>query len=217
MEQHGLYIALEGIGLCGKGTQVQLLASSLRERGVDVVTTLEPGGTPFGQKMRDILLNSQEEVDPRAQLLMFGADRAQHIWRVVKPFRDAGKVVLSDRFWLSTYAYQGAGQGLPHEYLDSLKSLAVGSVNPDLVIWLDISVDEFVTRKTKRPGQPDRYDDQDLDFQRRVRGKYQMMYEDWKLPIVRIDGEQSREVIAREILNQTLSLMKERNYPTLVI
>jgi dTMP kinase len=107
----GAFITFEGIDGCGKSTQLRLLASELRVRGVTVVTTREPGGTPLGQRLRAALLDVQEQVDPLAELLVFAADRAQHVRKHLRPSLEANQVVLSDRYSDATVAYQGAGRG----------------------------------------------------------------------------------------------------------
>src|SRR5216684_5996407 len=113
----GAFITFEGIDGCGKSTQLRLLASELRVRGVTVVTTREPGGTPLGQKLRAALLDVQEEVDPLTELLVFAADRAQHVRRVLRPALASGQVVFSDRYADATVAYQGAGRGFEPELI----------------------------------------------------------------------------------------------------
>src|SRR6266852_7306107 len=107
----GAFITFEGIDGCGKSTQLRLLASELRVRGLNVVSTREPGGTPLGQRLRAALLDVQEKVDPLTELLVFAADRAQHVRKHLRPALAAGQIVLSDRYSDATVAYQGAGRG----------------------------------------------------------------------------------------------------------
>jgi dTMP kinase len=107
----GAFITFEGIDGCGKSTQLRLLASQLRLRGIPVVATREPGGTTLGQKLRTALLDVQEQVDPLAELLVFAADRAQHVRKHLMPALEQNQVVLSDRYADATVAYQGGGRG----------------------------------------------------------------------------------------------------------
>src|SRR5437588_12715567 len=111
----GVFITFEGIDGCGKSTQLRLLSSELRVRELEVVTTREPGGTMLGQKLRAALLDVQGEVDPLAELLVFAADRAQHVRTVLRPALGENKVVMSDRYADATVAYQGSGRGIKRE------------------------------------------------------------------------------------------------------
>src|SRR5436189_1389471 len=120
----GAFITLEGIDGCGKSTQLRLLASELRVRRLDVVTTREPGGTTLGQKLRAALLDVQEQVDPLAELLVFAADRAQHVRSLLRPSLAENKIVLSDRYADATVAYQGSGRGFAPELIQEIVGLA---------------------------------------------------------------------------------------------
>src|SRR5512141_391334 len=127
----GVFITFEGIDGCGKSTQLRLLASELRVRGVNVVTTREPGGTTLGKRLRAALLDAQEEVDPLTELLVFAADRAQHVRRKVRPALESGAVVISDRYADATVAYQGAGRGFSPELISEIVQLATEGLVPD--------------------------------------------------------------------------------------
>ena len=107
----GKFITFEGIDGCGKSTQLRLLSGELRGRGVNVITTCEPGGTPLGRRLREAFLETEETVAPIAELLLFAADRAQHVEFLIKPALAEGKIVISDRYADATVAYQGAGRG----------------------------------------------------------------------------------------------------------
>src|SRR5436305_14452016 len=121
----GLFITFEGIDGCGKSTQLRLLASELRVRGMQVVTTREPGGTPLGQRLRAALLDVQEQVDPLTELLVFAADRAQHVRKHLLPAREQNQVVLSDRYADATVAYQGAGRGFDAKLTQEIVERAI--------------------------------------------------------------------------------------------
>ena len=113
----GTFITFEGIDGSGKSTQLRMLANFLKQTGCDALLTREPGGTPVGNRLRAALLDAQEEVDPLTELLVFAADRAQHVRRVLRPALEAGQVVFSDRYADATAAYQGAGRGFSPELI----------------------------------------------------------------------------------------------------
>ena len=119
-----------------------MLAAILRERGIDVITTCEPGGTPLGKHLRSAFLETEETVAPLAELLLFAADRAQHVEFLIRPSIAGGRVVISDRYADATEAYQGAGRGFPSETIRQVIDLATGGLKPDLTLFFDISVDD---------------------------------------------------------------------------
>jgi dTMP kinase len=169
------FITFEGIDGCGKSTQLRMLASELRLRGQEVVSTREPGGTPLGVRIRQLLLDSEEQVDPLAELLLYAADRAQHVRTHVRTALDSGHVVLSDRYADATVAYQGAGRGFPSELISELVVLATGGLMPDLTLIFDLPVDESQRRQARRTSKghkADRLDTEDAAFHTRVRDAY---------------------------------------------
>ena len=169
------FITFEGIDGSGKSTQLRMLASELRLRGHEVVSTREPGGTPLGNRLRAALLDSQEQVDPLAELLLYAADRAQHVRALVRPALETGHIVLSDRYADATVAYQGAGRGFPPSLIQEVVTLATGGLKPHLTLIFDVSVDESHRRAKRRTrgGQAgDRLDSEDTAFHRRVRDAY---------------------------------------------
>lgn len=154
---------------------MRLLASELRLRGQEVVTTREPGGTPLGSRIRELLLDAEEQVDPLAELLLYAADRAQHVRALVRPALDSGHIVLSDRYADATAAYQGAGRGFPEELISELIALATGGLMPDLTLIFDLTVEESSHRARKRLSgdrKHDRLDAEDAAFHARVRDAY---------------------------------------------
>jgi dTMP kinase len=171
----GAFITFEGIDGSGKSTQLRLLASALRLRGLEVVQTREPGGTNLGKRLRAALLDVQEQVDPLAELLLYAADRAQHVRTLLRPALASNHIVLSDRYADATVAYQGAGRGFPPELIAEVVELATGGLKPDLTLIFDLSVAECVTR-TRRRGDgentADRLDVEDAAFHTRVRNAY---------------------------------------------
>jgi dTMP kinase len=150
----GRFVVLEGIDGCGKTTQLQALrqwlpSSGLLAPGARLVVSREPGGTALGQALRDLLLHPPQGVQPlpRAELLLYAADRAQHVEALLLPALQAGDWVLCDRFIGSTAAYQGYGRGLPLALIDTLESLATGGLQADLTLWLDVSLAESRRRR----------------------------------------------------------------------
>ena len=170
----GAFITFEGIDGCGKSTQLRLLASELRVRGVQVITTREPGGTSLGQKLRAALLDVQEQVDPLTELLVFAADRAQHVRAQLLPALKANQIVLSDRYADATVAYQGAGRGFDPKLIQEIVELATGGLKPDLTLLFDLSVAESAVRTRRRleSKRTDRLDIEDAEFHTRVRNAY---------------------------------------------
>ena len=155
---------------------MRMLASHLRMLGREVVTTREPGGTPLGTHIRKVLLDAEEQVDPLAELLLYAADRAQHVRTLVRPALESGHVVLSDRYADATVAYQGAGRGFPDEIISDVVALATGGLMPDLTFIFDLTVDESQRRASRRTRkgnkQHDRLDAEDAAFHARVRDAY---------------------------------------------
>ena len=153
----GRFLVLEGIDGCGKTTLLERLrrwlpSSGLIPAGCALVVTREPGGTPLGQALRQLLLHPPGEAAPvnRAELLLYAADRAQHVEQVIKPALAAGHWVLSDRFSGSTAAYQGYGRGLSLDLIEQLEQVATGGLRPDLTLWLDVPVAESRRRRDDR-------------------------------------------------------------------
>jgi len=127
-----------------------MLSGDLRARGVDVITTHEPGGTPLGGRLREAFLETEETVAPIAELLLFAADRAQHVEFLIKPALAEGRVVISDRYADATYAYQGAGRGFPEAMVNEIIELATGGLKPDLTLFFDITVENAIKRMNDR-------------------------------------------------------------------
>jgi dTMP kinase len=169
----GRFVVLEGIDGCGKTTQLQALrqwlpSSGLMAPGARLVVSREPGGTALGQALRELLLHPPQGVQPlpRAELLLYAADRAQHVEALLLPALQAGDWLLCDRFTGSTAAYQGYGRGLPLALIDTLESLATGGLQADLTLWLDVSLAESRRRRGGRPA--DRIEAAGEVFQTRV-------------------------------------------------
>ena len=171
----GEFITFEGIDGSGKSTQLRMLAEVLAERGLDVITTREPGGTTLGQHLREAFLETEETVAPMAELLAFAADRAQHVEFLIRPAIAAGKIVISDRYADATFAYQGAGREFPAEKVNQVIDLATGGLKPDLTLFFDIPVETAISRMSDRDetqAKKNRMDEETTEFYWRAREAY---------------------------------------------
>ncbi|MDQ2746864.1 MAG: dTMP kinase [Acidobacteriota bacterium] len=171
----GKFITFEGIDGSGKSTQLRMLANELRIRGFNVLPTMEPGGTPLGRRLREAFLDTEETVSPLAELLLFAADRAQHVNFLVKPALAEGKIVISDRFADATFAYQGAGRGFPETTVNQVIELATDGLKPDLTLFFDLPVEIALSRTASRSEsgeRKNRMDRENAAFYERVRASY---------------------------------------------
>ena len=172
---HGKFITFEGIDGSGKSTQLRMLANELRVRGFNVLPTCEPGGTPLGRRLREAFLETEENVAPLAELLLFAADRAQHLNFLVKPALAEGKIIISDRFADATVAYQGAGRGFTETVINQVIELATGGLKPDLTLFFDLPIEKALSRTNNRTDageQKNRMDKETSEFYERVRTAY---------------------------------------------
>jgi dTMP kinase len=210
----GVFITFEGIDGCGKSTQLRLLASELRVRGLEIVTTREPGGTTLGQRLRAALLDVQEEVDPLAELLVFAADCAHHVRTLLEPALQNNQIVLSYRYADATVAYQGAGRAFAAELIRDIVQLATGGLKPELTLLFDLSVPESAVRTRRRVASKntDRLDSENAEFHTRVRNAY--------LEIAKAEPGRFRVIDARGAVQQThamvmnivMPFLKDRGY-----
>ncbi|GAB4568409.1 MAG: dTMP kinase [Anaerolineae bacterium] len=170
----GLFISFEGPDGSGKTTQIRLLGDWLRQQGLDVLVTREPGGTPLGDRIRALLLDPQYgDMSAEAEVLLFSAARAQIVRTVIRPHLARGGIVLCDRYADSTLAYQGYGRGLDREVLMAITTFATGGLWPDVTFYLDLPVEEGLARRQAEAGQEwNRLDAEALAFHRRVRQGY---------------------------------------------
>ncbi|AEB57718.1 dTMP kinase [Ectopseudomonas mendocina] len=168
----GLFITLEGPEGAGKSTNREYLAERLRERGIDVLLTREPGGTPLAERIRELLLEpSDESMAADTELLLVFAARAQHLQQVIRPALANGCVVLCDRFTDATYAYQGGGRGLSIERIAQLEQFVQGELRPDLTLIFDLPVEIGLARAAAR-GRLDRFEQEGRGFFEAVRQAY---------------------------------------------
>ncbi len=204
----GKFITFEGIDGSGKSTQLRLLAGDLRVRGFDVLTTMEPGGTPLGRRLREAFLETEENVSPLAELLLFAADRAQHVNFLVKPALEQGKIVISDRYADATFAYQGAGRGFDEATVNQVISLATNNLKPDLTLFFDIPIEKAILRTNSRSPHEavkNRMDKETTEFYTRVREAYLKIAENEPQRFRKIDASGSIE----EIHGKVSELIKE--------
>lgn len=176
----GLFITLEGPDGCGKTTQVPRLAAALEHAKIPYILTREPGGSQMGDKIRTILLDpGTVALDPKAEVLLFMANRAQNLATVVRPALNQGKIVISDRHRDSSVAFQGGGRGLGFDYVENLNQAACGDLIPDATLYLDIPVELSVKRARgqrqdqNQDGQGDRFEREERVFHQRVFDAYQ--------------------------------------------
>lgn len=172
MDSRGLFITVEGVEGVGKSTNIAFLEERLRDQGIDLLVTREPGGTALGEDIRELLLRPRSDpVAGSAELLLMFAARAQHIEQVIEPALAAGRWVLCDRFTDATYAYQGGGRQLPVEMIRELESLVQGDLRPDYTLLLDAPVAVGLARAGER-GELDRFEQEKRAFFERVRDTY---------------------------------------------
>ncbi len=199
MSERGLFITVEGGEGVGKSTNMNFLEQHLREQGVDLVVTREPGGTSLGEGIRGLLLEPRDEaVDPAAELLLIFAARAQHIAERIEPALAAGQWVLCDRFTDATYAYQSGGRGLPGAMVRELEELVQGELRPDYTLLLDAPVGVGMARARGR-GELDRFEQEEQAFFERVRRTYLTLAEQGGGRYRVIDAGASLEEVQRQL------------------
>lgn len=169
--RRGRFITIEGGEGAGKSTNIAFITAYLREHGVDLVLTREPGGTPVGEQIRGILLDKNNHIASDAELLLMFAARAQHIDQVILPALQSGRWVLCDRFTDATYAYQGGGRGIAEPRIAQLERWVQGELRPDTTLLLDLPVETGLQRAGGR-SDPDRFETENLVFFNRVRARY---------------------------------------------
>jgi dTMP kinase len=199
------FITFEGPEGSGKSTQIALLARLLRQQGVKVMQTREPGGTPIGDQIRQIIVGMENEaLVPSAEFLLFSASRAQLIQERIRPALDKGQIVLCDRFFDSSLAYQGYGHGLPLEHLRMITAFATNRLVPDITILLDLDVEVGLRRRfmaaKSEAGEWNRLDAQTVAFHQRVRAGYHALAaaepSRWRI----VDASQEPQVVHEAIL-----------------
>ena len=194
----GRFIVLEGADGVGKSTQSLLLAEWVRSHNVEAIETREPGGTPYGVRIRAILLDQVEPLDARSEALLMAADRAHHLAELIRPAQERGDWVISDRHVPSSLVYQGVARGLGVEEVASINKWATSGTEPDLVIVLDLPDSDVDARREARGGASDRLELEGDEFHTSVRNAYRELaaHRGWEL--VDASGEQSE--VARRVI-----------------
>ncbi len=198
------FISFEGIEGCGKSTQIELLAKSLESAGKSCIQTREPGATSIGAQIRSVLLKRENtSIVPLAELLLYAADRAQHCEELIRPSLQNNKIVLCDRFFDSTTAYQTGGRQIDASLVENINRLATQGLKPDLTFLLDLPVEEGLKRARRRAAEQqdseDRFEREKLAFHERVRAKYLEIASHEPDRFVKIDAQQSIQEVQNEI------------------
>lgn len=204
MKSKGIFITFEGTEGCGKTTQIQLLRDYFESRKRECVLTREPGGTALAEKIRNLLLDAKSDakIFPKAELLLFEAARAQHVDELIRPSLEAGKVVISDRFFDSSLAYQGSARGLGEVFVKEANALAVGDCIPDLTILLDLPASEGLARAKRRDADfSDRMGSEKLEFYESVRRGFLEIARENPGRFAVVDASKSSAEVALEICN----------------
>ncbi len=213
-----MFITLEGIEGSGKTTQVSNIVKFLNENGHDCVTTREPGGTEIGRQIRAILLNPENKnLDPLAELLLYAADRSQHLKSIIKPELSAGKTVICDRFFDATTVYQGFARGLDMKVIEQLHRIVLDSIKPDLTLLFDLPVEVGLNRALhcldngSRAIQECRFEKETLAFHEKVRSGYLTLakQEPDRFQIIQASNDETQ--VFQEIVTALTHNMKMRN------
>ena len=191
------FISFEGMDGAGKSTHLNWFAEQLKSRGHEVIVTREPGGTPLGEQLREILLHQKMSMDTEA-LLMFAA-RAEHIAQVIKPALQAGKWVISDRYTDASFAYQGAGRGMDWQKLQQLESWVHADLQPDLTLFFDVPV-EVARQRLSNNVMLDKFEQEQGDFFERVRSGYHRRVKEQPQRYAVIDAAQSLEQVTAQLV-----------------
>lgn len=205
----GLFVTLEGPDGSGKTTVAALLQRRMNEVGMDYVMTREPGGTAISEKIRDLILDTENrEMDARCEALLYAASRAQHTEQLIRPALQAGKLVLCDRYVLSSLAYQGAGRALGMDAVASINAFATKELQPDLVLFLDVDPVEVLRRKARKVEQ-DRLEEAGGDFHRRVYDGYREALR-FANSVQVIDASRCAELVAEEAWKAIMAYWEKR-------
>jgi dTMP kinase len=203
----GLFVSIDGLDGCGKSTQCRLLTAWLKERGMRVTSCADPGGTELGDVLRSILLDSRKQMTPITEALLFMASRAQLVAEVIRPALDAGQAIVSDRFLLSTIAYQGYAGGLDPAQVRAIGLLATDGLEPDLTFVLDLPIEKALTRRT---GLADRVESRDGEFHARVRAGFRAEAENRPERILLLNAEEPVERVHERIRREVERRLRAR-------
>lgn len=200
----GVFIVFEGIDGCGKSTQLRALQERLRQYGIDPLVVREPGGTPVGEQIREILLERPLGMEPLTELLLYEASRSELTRVVLRPALIAGRVVLSDRFALASLAYQGYGRGLDFTLVQKFNRIATDGIEPSLTVILDVPVEVALARKREAF---DRLERAGREFHERVRRGYQELAQQTPNTLL-LDGTRSPSELAEQIWQRVYEIVR---------
>jgi len=203
----GLFISFEGIDGVGKSTQADLLETWLTGQGKTVVRTLEPGGTDVGIEIRKILLHHRGDLAPRAEAALFAADRAHHVASKIRPALERGEIVITDRYFDSSVAYQGAGRELSQKEVRDLSIWAVGGLLPDLTVLLDLPAEVARNRRNGSGTEPDRLESEKIEFFERARQAYLDLAKAEPNRFLVIDASETVEQMQAQIVDRVAGLI----------
>lgn len=196
----GVFITLEGPDGAGKSTIIKLIGDYLKDKGIEFIMTREPGGTIIGEKIRDIILDNENiDMGPETEALLYAASRGQHIHEKISPALKEGKIVLCDRFVLSSLAYQGVGRNLGIKEVKSINDFAIQGIEPDLVLFFHIDAEVSLERKTKNL-EGDRLEKEGKEFHNKVYNGYMELLNMYPKNIKIIDATKS----IKEVLEQSI-------------
>lgn len=197
----GKLIVFEGVEGCGKTSQIQLCFHWLQSLNIPVVMTRQPGGTELGLNLRRLLLDKTDNqpIADRTELLLYAADRSQHVEQFLKPNLGSGKLILCDRYTYSTIAYQGYGRGLDMSLINLLNTIATAGLESDLTFWLDVDVEVGLSRKHGDGDKFDRIEGEKIDFHHRVQQGYTALAASAPHRIAKIDGSLTKQAVQEQI------------------
>lgn len=205
----GLFITLEGPDGSGKSTIARLLAEYLREKGYDVLTTREPGGTKISEDIRNIILDTRNtNMSYVTEALLYAASRAQHVYQKIKPAKEQGKIIICERFVLSSLVYQGIGRGLGIENVKAINDFAIQGVEPDIILFFSIPPEIGLKRKNRR-NRGDRLEREKLEFHEKVYEGYLSLIELYEGKITLIDAAKTKEDIFQQSIRVIDDLLEK--------
>lgn len=196
----GIFIVFEGPEGSGKTTQIKLLSKYLKKQNYDFVLTREPGGTKVAELVRKIILTTGNTISPLTELLLYESSRAQHVDEIIKPNLEKGKIVVSDRFYDASIAYQGYGRGIDINLVKQLNNIAAQGVKPDLTILLDISVEKGLARVLSGRKKVDRLEQETISFHKKIRCGYLKIAKERNDIVVINVEDKEKNVVHKEIL-----------------
>lgn len=201
----GILITLEGVDGSGKTTLAHAMADALLEEGYPVIVTREPGGTDLGRSIREVVQHAPSRPDPKAEFLLFAADRAHHINTLVRPALETGKIVISDRMADSSLAYQGYGRGVDIAMIEQVNCWAMGGVKPDFTVYIKVDLAVAWDRVAKRSVLSS-FEQEKRDFFERVMRGFEVIFHG-RSDVFSVDGSQSADTVAEQVLAQIMPLI----------